>query len=244
MSSTYSDLQYTSFPDTVQSFVTMLNMAIADAPYIHGYQQAMIDGDYDMAQYYYSQIVSGNQKMLDATKLNTLMDTCVAIERFYQSDIEPYIANLQESWENEIHQFSYLGNYSATTQYYPNNFVTFNVSGTNYVFICTLQPPVGTAPELDSNQYWRQISIKGIQGASGDNMSFRFNWNSTDVYYVQDIVTYDNALWGCEAQNQNQTPSESSIYWKLIRRSMQDIYPFSATTPLSAQTGSLWFQIL
>ena len=57
MSSTYSDLQYTSFPDTVQSFVTMLNMAIADAPYIHGYQQAMIDGDYDMAQYYYSQIV-------------------------------------------------------------------------------------------------------------------------------------------------------------------------------------------
>lgn len=244
MSDTYTDLQYTTFPDTIQSFVTMLNMVVSDASAINGYQEAMRSGDYDLAQRYFDQITNGNQKMLDATKLNTLMDTCVALQRFYQSDIEPHINNLHTSWLNEINQFSYLGDYSASTQYNKNNFVTLNINETNYVFICVEEPPIGTSPSLNDTQYWRQLSIKGIQGISGVGMSFRFHWLSGETYYVEDVVTYNDGVWGCVIQNTNQAPYEGSSYWRLIHKAIQDLYPFSATEPSSLQTGSLWFQIV
>ena len=86
MSDTYTDLSLTSFPDEIQTFTTLLNMTIDDANAINGYQQAMRDGDYSLAQQYFNQITNGSRKILDAEKINTLMETCMAIERFYLSD--------------------------------------------------------------------------------------------------------------------------------------------------------------
>ena len=60
MSDTYKDLQFTSFPDSVQSFVTMLNMATTDAVAVSGYQAAMEAGNTSLAQQYYSQIVNAD----------------------------------------------------------------------------------------------------------------------------------------------------------------------------------------
>ena len=61
MSSTYTDLQYTTFPDQIQNFVTMLNIVTEDAPLIAGYQNAMRSGDFTLAQNYFNQITDGNQ---------------------------------------------------------------------------------------------------------------------------------------------------------------------------------------
>ena len=75
MSATYQDLSFTTFPEQVQTFVTMLNMAVTDGALITGYQEAMQAGNYELAQQYFSQIANGNQKFVDATKMNTLMET-------------------------------------------------------------------------------------------------------------------------------------------------------------------------
>ena len=91
MSTTYQSLQFTTFPDDIQSFVTMLNMSVEDGAAVTGYQQAMQAGNNTLARQYYGQITNANQKFIDATKMNTLMDTCVALQKFYKTDIEPYI---------------------------------------------------------------------------------------------------------------------------------------------------------
>lgn len=242
MSATYTDLQFTSFPDSVQSFVTMLDMAINDASAINGYQEAMRNGDYASAQSYFSQITNGNQKILDATKINTFIDTCVALQRFYRTDIEPYINNKQTAWQNEINKFSYLGEYSSSASYIKNNFVTATVNGVKQVFICIANAPAGTL--VTNTTYWRQLTIRGLQGPSGEGLAFRFTWDSSQIYYPQDIVTYGDSIWCCLAQNSNQTPYEGSSYWRLIHSPIQDIYPFSQTQPSGTQVGSLWFQII
>lgn len=242
MSSTYTDLQYTTFPDSVQTFVTMLNISVSDAEAVNGYQQAMRVGDYATAQSYMSQITNGNQKIIDATKFNTLIDTCVALERFYQTDIAPYVENKQEEWQNEIDKFSYVGEYSSSTSYLKNNFVTTTVNGVKQVFICIANTIAGTP--VTNTSYWRQLTIRGLQGESGEGLTFRYTWVSSEVYYEQDIVVYNDSIWSCLTTNSNQTPYEGSSYWRLIHSPTQDIYPFSQTQPSSTQVGSLWFQIL
>lgn len=241
MSNTYPSLQFTTFPEQVQTFVTMLNMAIADGPAIKGYQQAMQNGNNALAQQYYAQITNADQKFIDATKMNKLMDTCVALQKFYLTDIQPYVENLQTEWTNRIEQFNYLGDYSASALYAVNNFVTYTVSGIRNVYICVKVPPVGIAPT--NTTYWRKLSIQGLQGPSGENLSFRYGWKSDEIYYPQDVVVYNNVVWGCLVQNSNQTPQSGSIYWNTIYSPEQVVYPFSVEEPTNMQVGYLWFKI-
>ena len=241
MSVTYPSLQFTTFPEQVQTFVTMLNMTIADAPAVKGYQQAMEAGNNTLAQQYYNQITNANQKFIDATKMNTLMDTCVALQKFYKTDIEPYIQSQQSIWGNRINQFNYVGDYSASTLYAVNNFVTYTASGVRNVYICVKVPPIGTAPT--NTTYWRKLSIQGLQGPSGENLSFRYAWDSAEIYYPQDVVVYDNVVWGCVVQNSNQTPQSGSTYWRSIYSPQQVVYPFSAQEPTNMEAGFLWFKI-
>ena len=242
MSTTYQDLSFTTFPEQVQTFVTMLNMATSDGSAVLGYQEAMKNGDTATAQQYFSQIANANQKFIDSTKMNTLMDTCVALQRFYTTDIQPYVNNKQQSWENVINQFSYQGNYSPSVSYDKNNFVTADINGVNQVFICLMQTPVGTP--VTNTTYWRQLTIRGMQGISGEGLTFRYTWDSSQTYYENDVVSYNDCVWGCTNENANQAPAVNSSYWQLIYKSQQYIYPFSSATPVSSQTGSLWFEIV
>ena len=240
MSTTYQSLQFTTFPDNIQSFVTMLNMSVEDGAAVTGYQRAMQAGNNTLARQYYSQITNANQKFIDATKMNTLMDTCVALQKFYKTDIEPYIQSQQSIWGNRINQFNYVGDYSASTLYAVNNFVTYTASGVRDVYICVKVPPIGTAPT--NTTYWRKLSIQGLQGPSGENLSFRYAWDSGEVYYPQDVVVYDNVVWGCLVQNSNQTPQSGSTYWRSIYSPQQVVYPFSTQEPTNMQEGYLWFK--
>ena len=218
----------------------MLNMSVEDGAAVTGYQQAMQAGNNTLARQYYSQITNANQKFIDATKMNTLMDTCVALQKFYKTDIEPYIQSQQTIWGNSINQFNYVGDYSASTLYAVNNFVTYTASGVRDVYICVKVPPIGTAPT--NTTYWRKLSIQGLQGPSGENLSFRYAWDSGEIYYPQDVVVYDNVVWGCVVQNSNQTPQSGSTYWRSIYSPQQVVYPFSAQEPTNMQEGYLWFK--
>ena len=241
MSVTYPSLQFTTFPEQVQTFVTMLNMTVADAPNVKGYQQAMEAGNKTLAQQYYNRITNANRKFVDSTKMNRLMDTCVALQNFYLTDIKPYIDDLQTTWTDRIDQFNYVGDYSASKLYAVNNFVTYTVSGVRNVYICVKVPPVGTAPT--NTTYWRKLSIRGLQGPSGENLSFRYAWSSDEIYYPEDVVVYNNVVWGCLVQNSNKTPQSGSTYWRSIYSPQQVVYPFSAQEPTNMEAGFLWFKI-
>ena len=78
MSNFYPDLINTTFPNQIQTFITMLDMTIDDAQAVTGYQQAMRNGDYNSANQYFNQIENREQKFINAYKINKLIDTCIA----------------------------------------------------------------------------------------------------------------------------------------------------------------------
>lgn len=242
MSALYPDLPLSVFPNNIQTFITMLNMTAADAPLIKQFQTAIENGDNALAQTYYSQITSANAKFLDATKLNTLMQTCVALQRFYKTDIEPYIDLKQVEWQETINQFSYQGVYSPSVQYEVNNFVMYNLDGVNFIYICTTTPPASNIPPFNTT-YWRQLTIRGVNGPAGVGLSFLYKWDSATSYNLQDLVSYNNGLWGCIQANSNEVPYNGSTYWQLVG-TVQTIYPFSSTVPIQQTAGELWFQII
>lgn len=243
MSSLYPDLPGTSFPsDGIDTFVTFLNMLATDGTLVNQYQTAMKAGDLATAQAILAQIPNANQKVLTADKLNKYKDAIVALERFWLADIEPYVGGKQVEWENIIDRFSYLGEYNPATQYQKNNMVEYLTGGVNLTYIAILQPPIGTSPT--NTTYWRQITIQGVKGDSGTGMAFMFAWSASQPYVLNNVVTYDNALWGCKIANTNQPPFVGSTYWEYIFDIKSAIYPVQQAEPTGLSVGELWFRVL
>lgn len=242
MSVLYPDLPRTSFPNNLDSFVNYLNISVSDGPLIKQYFGAVQAGNEVLAQQIFAQIPSASQKILSADGLNKFNDCIAAIERFYNSDITPYLEQKQTEWESILDNFTYKGYYSNITPYVQNNYVTYVVSGVNNVYIALSDPPVGTAPT--NTMYWRVLTVRGPAGISGVGVSFRGSWNSIDTYSLQDCVEYNGILWGCIRTNINQTPFEGSEYWELIASGNTTVYPVSEETPPIQEDGALWFKIL
>lgn len=239
MSTLYPDLNLTNFPNSLDQFMTFLNIVATDGPLISQYQAAMEAGNTTQANQILSQIPSATQKIITANSLNSLSQAMLAIERFYLTDIEPYITNLQQSWTNTIQQFSYKGTWESGTSYVTNNLVSYTVSGLNLIYIATSTPPVGTAPS--NTQYWRVLTIQGQQGASGTGLSYRQEWNNSTAYNVNDAVTYDGAIYMAIQTNQNREPSLNDQYWTLIMSLQNVSYPIQDTVPTNLQVEGLWF---
>lgn len=240
MSVTYPDLSFTSFPDNLQNFPQMKDITAADAVNVNGYQQAIEAGNTQLAAQYLSQITEADKKIINASKLNTMYHTCIALQRFFDGDISSYLTQQEELWEDKINQFAYKGVFSAQAQYVKNNFVLYTSGGVDYLYICLSNPPVGTIPT--NSQYWRQVSIRGERGESGSGTVFAGEWNASTTYNVDTMVSYQNSIWVCIAQNSGNPPTPTSMYWTLYYSSGQTIYPFQPSAPQSAVTGDLWFQ--
>lgn len=235
----YSDLPLTNFPSSLDQFMTFLNVVASDGPLIAQYQAAMEAGNQTQANQILAQIPQGTQKIITATDLNTLSQAMLAIERFYLTDIKPYITQQQQNWLTVINQFSYQGVWESGTSYVVNNLVSYTVSGLNLVYIATSTPPVGTAPT--NTQYWRLLTIQGQQGASGEGLSYRQEWNSSTQYATNDAVTYDGALWMALQASQNRLPDANPQYWQLVMNLETVTYPIQDTVPTNLQVDGLWF---
>lgn len=239
MSQQYQDLPLTNFPDNIDTFTTWLNIVATDGPLIQQYQAAMEAGNQTLANQVLAQIPQGTQKIITATDLNQLTQAIQAVERFYKTDIQPYIQTQQESWLATIQQFSYQGVWSSGTSYVTNNFVTYTVSGLTLLYLAISDPPLGTVP---TNQtYWRLLTIQGQQGQSGQGLSYRQEWNVSTSYGVNNAVTYDGALWMAIQPSQGREPSSNPQYWKLIMALEATTYPIQDTAPTTQDIGGLWF---
>lgn len=239
MSTKYPDLYLTNFPNSLDQFTTFLNIVSSDGPLIGQYQSAMQNGDTTLANQILTQIPQATQKIITAVDLNTLSQAMLAIERFYLNDIEPYIDDLHQSWLNTIQQFSYKGVWQSGTSYVTNNLVSYTTSGLNFVYIALSNVPVGISP---TNQtYWRLLTIQGQQGASGEGLSYRQEWNSSTQYATNDAVTYDGALWMALQASQNRFPDTNPQYWQLVMNLKTVTYPIQDTVPTNLQVDGLWF---
>lgn len=79
----------TSFPSQTQLFPTMQDTTSYDGVLIKQYQAAMEAGNLTLAKQILTQIPSGQNKVITADYLNTINDTVVAVEKYFNVRYSP-----------------------------------------------------------------------------------------------------------------------------------------------------------
>lgn len=239
MSTTYPDLPLTQFPGSVDQFKTFLDVTASDGPYIQQYIQALQQNDLQTAQTVLAKIPAASQKLVQAMDLNQLIQAMMAVERFYSTDIYPYIKTQQQNWQAIVNQFSYVSAWAPNTTYDINNMVSYSSGGSNLIYIAIDDVPVNVQPT--NTQYWRQMTIQGESSGAGTGLSYLQDWNSSTQYVKNNAVTYDGAIWMALKTNTGTQPGTNSSTWQKIISFTNGMYPVQATRPFGLGNGQLWF---
>ena len=77
----------------------MIDLAASDGPLVQQYQTAMQAGNLTLAQQILAQIPNNQSKIITADYLNTINDTVVAVEKYFQARYSPayVVSNTQPS---------------------------------------------------------------------------------------------------------------------------------------------------
>ena len=89
----------TLYPEAIQTFPQMIDLAASDGPLAQQYQAAMQAGNLTLAQQILAQIPNSQSKIITADYLNAINDTLVAVEKYFQVRYSPayVVSNTQPS---------------------------------------------------------------------------------------------------------------------------------------------------
>ena len=89
----------TLFPGATQTFPQMIDLTASDGALAQQYQAAMQTGNLALAKQILAQIPSNQSKIITADYLNTINDTVVAVEKYFQARYSPayVVSNTQPS---------------------------------------------------------------------------------------------------------------------------------------------------
>ena len=89
----------TSFPNALQTFPQMIDLLASDGSLAQQYQTAMQAGNLTLAKQILAQIPNNQNKIITADYLNTINDTVVAVEKYFQARYSPayIVSNTQPS---------------------------------------------------------------------------------------------------------------------------------------------------
>ena len=79
----------TLFPGAIQTFPQMIDLAASDGTLVQQYQIAMQAGNLTLAKQILAQIPNNQNKIITADYLNTINDTVVAMEKYFQARYSP-----------------------------------------------------------------------------------------------------------------------------------------------------------
>ena len=73
------------FPRSIQTFPQMIDLIASDGALVQHYQAAMQADNVTLAKQILDQIPNSQSKIITADYLNTINDTVVAVEKFFQA---------------------------------------------------------------------------------------------------------------------------------------------------------------
>ena len=96
----------TSYPNSVQTFPQMIDLSASDGALAQQYQAAMQAGNLALAKQILAQIPNNQNKIITADYLNTINDTVVAMEKYFQARYSPaYIVSDTQPQSQEKSDF-------------------------------------------------------------------------------------------------------------------------------------------
>ena len=96
----------TLFPGATQTFPQMIDLTASDGALAQQYQAAMQAGNLTLAKQILAQIPNNQNKIITADYLNTINDTVVAMEKYFQARYSPaYIVSDTQPQSQEKSDF-------------------------------------------------------------------------------------------------------------------------------------------
>lgn len=96
----------TSFPNAIQNFPQMIDLIASDGTLVQQYQTAMQAGNLTLAKQILDQIPNSQNKIITADYLNTINDTVVAVEKYFQARYSPaYVVSREQPTNQESTDF-------------------------------------------------------------------------------------------------------------------------------------------
>ena len=96
----------TLFPGAIQTFPQMIDLTASDGAQAQQYQIAMQAGNLALAKQILAQIPNNQNKIITADYLNTINDTVVAVEQYFQARYSPaYIVSDTHPQSQEKNDF-------------------------------------------------------------------------------------------------------------------------------------------
>lgn len=212
MSTTYTDLTETQFPDQVDNLSRMSDLTASDLTLVNQYYAYYNAGNLASAAQLLTDNPSLINKLFNAAKFNILRDALIALQRFYLSDVQTYIDSTRSALQDEIDTFVPCGEYNAATAYEKNNIVTKDGNG----YICSQDCTGKTPGTTGGANYWELIVSKGEKGDSGTGLTFRGTYSSTTAYTKDDAVTDGHAIWAALQASTGQSLVEGEYWTKAI----------------------------
>ena len=94
------------FPGAIQTFPQMIDLTASDGTLAQQYQAAMQVGNLTLAKQILAQIPNNQSKIITADYLNTINDTVVAMEKYFQARYSPaYIVSESQPAYQEATDF-------------------------------------------------------------------------------------------------------------------------------------------
>ena len=96
----------TSFPNAIQTFPQMTDLLASDGTLVQQYQTAMQAGNLTLAKQILAQTPDNESKIITADYLNTVKDTVVAVEEYFQARYSPaYVVSETQPQGQEANDF-------------------------------------------------------------------------------------------------------------------------------------------
>ena len=214
------------------------DIQIDDLALKNQYTQDMANGDYAGM----SNIISANPqldtKIFDADKINDIADSLTAQQNHYFTNVPDYMAALEAQYNALINEFKNAHDWDVEEEYTRYNFVIYN--NLYYMYINETSS-TGNLPT--NTTYWKEIGLRGEQGAPGVGLNLRYAWSSVVNYNPLDLVFYNNASWVAKATNVNQAPSTTSQYWEIFVNHEPAGIESSTTQPTKRYLGQIWLKM-
>lgn len=205
MSITYPDLIYTNFPDEFSDTFDYLSDINSDQlSLMNQYKLYLTYNDLASAKKLLADNPSLNSTIINAEKINKLIDAIKSIQRFYKDDVQSYLIDLVK----------YKGAYSNIVSYNKYDVVTQTVDGKTLAYMCIIPTSAGIQPTNTS--YWIAITQQGERGAAGLGLNYGGNYVGTTEYPQHSMVAYNNALWASLEDTTGVEPSDESSVWEKI----------------------------
>lgn len=190
-----------------------------------------------------SQIIENNEQLqnqiTDSDNVNKLIERVNSNEQQIKTDVDEYLQDQLNAFQDLINQTKVAGEFNAATQYELHNLVYYQDKG----YYAYKTPPMGTLP-TDTN-YWLEYDIRGLKGYGGLNLNYRFTWNADIQYQVMDCVVYQNKLWFANQPNKGAPPTLAHYPWLPIMMPLEPVKAQISTTQptIAMSTGDFWFKI-